>query len=280
MSVGETERMQRSSFFTERSVGVICGIGVILLFSGFTLISRLGFSSALTLPDIAALRFGIGGMALLPFVLRHGLSGLSWPQAAILAFLGGLGFALFAYTGFLLAPAAHGAVLLHGTLPLWTFLITTLVIGDRSARTKTPGILLIFAGVMLMAADSWLVATPRQLLGDSSLLLASLCWSRWPRPGALLGGRRGAVDDLLPAGLCVAARQGAAAGRLARARAAGAVPGPSDRGAVDLHLHQGGVRARRGGDRAFHGGGALRHDARGNPAAVGNSRHRRRSPES
>ena len=123
MSAGETDRTQKelAGFFTERTVGVVCGIGVIVLFSSFTLISRLGFSSALTLPDIAALRFGIGGMALLPFVIRHGLSGLSWRQAATLAFLGGLGFALFAYTGFWLAPAAHGAVLLHGTLPLWTF---------------------------------------------------------------------------------------------------------------------------------------------------------------
>jgi drug/metabolite transporter (DMT)-like permease len=189
MSAGETDRTQSepAGFFTERTVGVICAIGVILLFSSFTLISRLGFSSALTLPDIAALRFGIGGMALLPFVIRHGLSGLSWRQAATLAFLGGLGFALFAYTGFSLAPAAHGAVLLHGTLPLWTFVLTTFVIGDRSARAKTPGILLILAGVVLMAADSWLVATPRQLLGDLSLLLASLCWSSY----AILARRYG-----------------------------------------------------------------------------------------
>jgi drug/metabolite transporter (DMT)-like permease len=177
MSTSETSGAA-SGVFTERTVGIICGIGVILLFSSFTLISRLGLSaSALTLPDIAALRFAVAGTALLPIVLRHGFSGLTLRQAAVLAFLGGLGFALFAYTGFALAPAAHGAVLLHGTLPLCTFALTLFVLNDRSVRGKAPGILLILAGDALMAGNSALAATPRQVLGDVSLLLASLCWS-------------------------------------------------------------------------------------------------------
>ena len=46
----------------QRAIGVLCGLSSVLLFSSFTLASRLGFSSSLTLPDIAALRFGIGGM--------------------------------------------------------------------------------------------------------------------------------------------------------------------------------------------------------------------------
>jgi drug/metabolite transporter (DMT)-like permease len=71
----------------------------VLLFSSFTLVSRLGFSSSLTLPDLAALRFGIGGMLLLPALLRFGLSGVRWRDAGALALFGGLGFALSAYAG-------------------------------------------------------------------------------------------------------------------------------------------------------------------------------------
>ncbi|HSK41904.1 MAG TPA: DMT family transporter, partial [Arenibaculum sp.] len=186
MSVRPTSRTPdepASAAIRERTIGILCGLGVVALFSGFTLVSRLGFSSSLTLPDIAALRFGIGGLLLLPIVLRHGLSGLSWRHAIALAFLGGLGFALFAYAGFSLAPAAHGAVLLHGTLPLFTFAITAAIPaaipGRKATPAKTLGVAMITAGIVVMALDSLLGATAGQLLGDASLLLASVCWASY-----------------------------------------------------------------------------------------------------
>jgi drug/metabolite transporter (DMT)-like permease len=182
MNIGpgqSTLNMQASSERKKRAIGILCGIAVIVLFSGFILVSRLGFSSSLTLPDIAALRFGIGGMLLLPVLLRYGLAGLQWRDAAALAFLGGLGFALFAYTGFLLAPASHGAVLLHGTLPLFTFALVRMTSGTKAKDGQTLGLVMISLGVIAMAWDSVTGASLRQLLGDASLLLASACWSAY-----------------------------------------------------------------------------------------------------
>jgi drug/metabolite transporter (DMT)-like permease len=129
--------------------------------------------------DIAALRFGIGGMLLLPIFLKYGFSALRWQQAVLLALLGGLGFALFAYTGFSLAPASHGAVLLHGTLSLFTFAIVFLNTDQRIKRGQVIGLFLVALGVVAMAWDSLSSATMRQLMGDGSLLLASLCWSTY-----------------------------------------------------------------------------------------------------
>src|SRR5262249_20373928 len=103
-----------------RLIGIACAIGSGTLFSSFTLVSRLGLSASLRLPDLAVLRFAIGGTLLLPVLLRHGLGQVSWRSAIALAVFGGLGFAPLAYAGFQLAPASHGAVLLHGTLPLFT----------------------------------------------------------------------------------------------------------------------------------------------------------------
>jgi drug/metabolite transporter (DMT)-like permease len=163
----------------DRLVGVSCGVLSVLLFSSFTLVSRLGFSLSLRLPDVAALRFGIGGSLLLPVLLRYGLRGVAWRKAVALAFFGGVGFALLAYTGFSLAPAAHGAVLLHGTLPLFTFILVSATAPRQSARRHTAGIVLIGAGIALMAYDSLLGANARQLFGDCALLLASLCWSTY-----------------------------------------------------------------------------------------------------
>jgi len=163
----------------ERVIGLACAAVSVLLFSSFTLISRLGLSSHLRFPDLAALRFGIGGTLLFPTLLRADLRGVAWQDAAGLALFGGVGFALLAYAGFSLAPAAHGAVLLHGTLPLFTYVVVRATARREGAAQRTTGIILIAAGVGLMACDSLFAASPRQLLGDALLLLASLFWSSY-----------------------------------------------------------------------------------------------------
>jgi drug/metabolite transporter (DMT)-like permease len=150
-----------------------------MLFSGFVLVSRSGLATDIALADLAALRFGIAGVLLAPVVLRHGLSGLTWRQGLLIAFLGGLGSALSAYAGFSLAPAAHGSVLFHGTLPLTTFMIVLVTVGKPVVRGRWAGIALISAGVVAMAWDSVTVANARQLFGDGFLLLASTCWSAY-----------------------------------------------------------------------------------------------------
>ncbi|GAB2176034.1 DMT family transporter [Dongia sp. agr-C8] len=167
------------AFDRRRAIGLLCGLLSVILFSSFTLASRIGFSSSLTLPDIAALRFGIGGMLLLPVLLRRGLAGVRWRHAVLLALFGGLGFALAAYAGFALAPAAHGAVLLHGTLPLTTLAVLSLSAPQRRTAAQKLGTLVIAGGILLMGLDSWAGANARQLLGDGCLLLASLLWSAY-----------------------------------------------------------------------------------------------------
>lgn len=159
--------------------GIACAMLSVALFSSFTLVSRMGLASSLTTPDLAALRFGIGGVLLAPVLLRSGLRGIAWRHAATLALLGGFGFALLAYTGFSLAPAAHGAVLLHGTLPLFTYLLTRGNGRNAQASRRPLGIAMIAAGVALMACDSLIAANAHQFLGDTLLLLASLSWSAY-----------------------------------------------------------------------------------------------------
>jgi drug/metabolite transporter (DMT)-like permease len=153
-----------------------CALLVIILFSGFNIMSRVGSGVGFAVSDMAALRFAIGGLIMLPFFMRNRLRGLSISQVLTIAFLGGLGFALFAYAGFFMAPAAHGAVLLHGTLPLFTFVVCV-TLGDDVRRGAVPGVVLIAVGIGLMALDTMRGATVMQLLGDACLLLASLCWS-------------------------------------------------------------------------------------------------------
>jgi len=163
----------------ERTIGILCAVLSVILFSSFVLVSRLGYSSSLALRDIVALRFGIGGALLFPALLRHGLTGVRWRDAGLLAVLGGLGFALLAYTGFALVPAADGTVVLHGTLPLTTFAVLRVASRQASPRTGRAGFVLIGIGVALIACNSLTGATLRQVIGDGLLLLASVSWSAY-----------------------------------------------------------------------------------------------------
>ncbi len=162
-----------------RLVGILCGVTVVLLFSGFTLVSRLGFASSLHATDIAALRFAVSGLLMAPVLLHYGLAGIRMRDLTALTFSGGLGFALLAYTGFSLAPAAHGGVLLHGTLPLFTCALAWLATAFTISRRRALGLAAILAGVVAMAWDSVAGSGMRQLLGDGALLLASICWSSY-----------------------------------------------------------------------------------------------------
>jgi drug/metabolite transporter (DMT)-like permease len=163
----------------DRLIGMLCGVIVVVLFSSFTLVSRLGFSSSLRLLDIAALRFFISGMLMAPVLWHYGLAGVRWVDAVALAFCGGLGFALLAFTGFSLAPASHGSVLLHGTLALTTFGLAWITSRTRATRGRAIGLLAILAGIAAMAWDSVAASSGRQLLGDVALLLASISWSAY-----------------------------------------------------------------------------------------------------
>jgi len=157
--------------------GIAYACGTVALFAGFVIVSRFGLSTTLTPVDISALRFGIAGTLLSPILLKHGLSGLRVSQAVTLAALGGLAFALFAYAGFALAPAANGAVLIHGTLPLTTALVMWGSGIGVAGRSQRAGLAIIALGMAAITWDGLAEASVTVLAGDLCLLLASLCWS-------------------------------------------------------------------------------------------------------
>ena len=59
----------------EAALGVAAGVGVLILFSGFLVVSRFGATSTLTVYDMAALRFGIAGLCTIPVMFF-----VRWPR--------------------------------------------------------------------------------------------------------------------------------------------------------------------------------------------------------
>ena len=183
-----------------RASGAACTALVVLLFSSFTLVSRLGLTGAFSVLDLATLRFGIGGALLLPVFVRFGLAGLSLPRAAGLAVFGGIGFALLAYAGFRRVPSSHAAVLLHGALPFFGALCGALILGQSFTRRLRLAIGVIALGIVAIgAARVQTDALVESLVGDALLLAASASWSVY---GALLARWR--VDARAAAALVAA----------------------------------------------------------------------------
>jgi drug/metabolite transporter (DMT)-like permease len=158
-------------------IGIACALSVVVLWSSFHLISRVGVQTSLTPYDLVTLRVGIGGILMLPVLLRHGLGHLRLWQAVIIAIVAGPGFALPAFAGYQFAPAAHGAAILAGALPLFTVPIAWLALGEQLNLRRLLGLLALFAGVVLLIGDSFTGFGAGQWRGDLLFIAGAIDWS-------------------------------------------------------------------------------------------------------
>ena len=162
-------------------------VAIVLIWSLFLVLGRIGLKSSFTPWDLAFLRFGFAAAVTLPlFLLRppgHRMGTLTPLRALTVALTAGLLFSCLAYIGFSYAPAAHGGVLMTGTLPFWVALVAWYGLGDRINRRKLGSLLLILLGVMFVGWHSFsqtaasASATPDAWRGDILFPLASASWA-------------------------------------------------------------------------------------------------------
>ena len=161
--------------------GYAAGLGTVLIWAGFILISRLGGKTGLTGWDIVALRLGTASLVLLPFSFSIPWSAWRDKRLWTLALLGGLLFLLLVYAGFKLAPAAHGGILLPGMQPFLVTALAWLIMGARPSRPRLWGLVPIALGVACVAVPQVLSqhAGDSTLWGDLLMLSASITWAAY-----------------------------------------------------------------------------------------------------
>ena len=127
--------------------GALYGLAAVTIWSGWIVVARLGLRTSLTPWDIAALRFGVAGLLLLPYVMRRGLAieRLGWIGLAAIV-IGGSAPVLLANAGLLFAPAAHAGALFPGVMPLAVALLAAAILHEPFADTKKIGFVLILLG--------------------------------------------------------------------------------------------------------------------------------------
>jgi len=171
-------------------VGWIAVAATICIWTGFILVTRAGGKGVLTGWDVTALRFGVGALIAVFFLPRVSLP--PFKVIALFSLFGGIGYAVAVYSAFRLAPAAHASVLMPGALPFETAVIAWLWLKQAPSQAQRIALGLVFAGIVLTAADTLLHGAQisgMQMVGDLLFLCGSSSWAtftlllrRYPMP--------------------------------------------------------------------------------------------------
>jgi drug/metabolite transporter (DMT)-like permease len=158
--------------------GAVFGLAAVSIWSGWIVVARHGLRSSLTPWDIAALRFGVAGLLMLPLVLAKGvaLDRLGWSGLAAIV-LGGAAPVFLANSGLLFAPAAHAGALFPGVMPLLVALLAAAVLGEQLTSAKLLGFALILPGVLAITLAAAGELGSAQNLGHLLFLGAGLAWA-------------------------------------------------------------------------------------------------------
>ena len=177
-----------------RAVGIAAAVTTILIWTLYIVIARAMALRSLSSFDIVLCRVAGAAVVLVPWgwlAMRRrraadpaargwlGLSPFDLRLTASIGIPAGLGYGIFAYTGFTYAPAAHGSVLLPGILPLMTAVMSVWLLHERIGPARRVGLALILIGGALVGGTSLLTAFDGGEVwkGDLLFLLASVCWS-------------------------------------------------------------------------------------------------------
>ena len=179
--------------------GALYGLAAVTIWSGWIVVARLGLQSSLTPWDIAAIRFGVAGLVLLPYVLNKGLAlkRLGFIGLAAIV-LGGGAPVLLANAGLMFAPAAHAGALFPGVMPLAVALLAAALLHELFTGAKRIGFFLIVAGALGIAwgPGGGGAIDSRQAIGHALFLGSALAWAFYT-----VAMRRARLDGLHAAGL-------------------------------------------------------------------------------
>ena len=140
---------------TSRRQGLLCAIGVLVIWTGFQLFSRLSAAQSFTVWDIAGLRYAGAFLTALPFLLLRGPPRVPLGRALALTATAGFGFSLGAYGGFHFAPAAHGAAIMAGLLPFIIAAAWWIGFDEAWGWRRMLSLGLVAVGLVLLAGDGF-----------------------------------------------------------------------------------------------------------------------------
>lgn len=169
-------------------MGIAYGVVTVLMWAGWSVVSRRAALGGMDAFDVTALRFLVAGAISVPLLLRRriGRQGISRPgggtlpwRAVVLMFIGaGIPYCIVSLGGFAFAPAGHGALQVPSTVMILTTLYAALFLGERPRLRGLLGLAAVLAGAVIVGL-SGLVGEmePGAWRGHVLFFLAAVCWA-------------------------------------------------------------------------------------------------------
>jgi drug/metabolite transporter (DMT)-like permease len=173
--------------------GSLYGLATVSIWVAWIVAARLGLRTSLTPLDITAIRCGVSGLILLPYLLKVGvpvrrLGGLG---LAAIVLGGGAPMVLVAYAGLQFAPAAHAASLFTALIPLLVAILAAIVLGETFTVARQIGLALIVTGAVLIVGGAGGAIGSRQNIGHALFISAAVLWACYT-----VAMRKGSLDGL------------------------------------------------------------------------------------
>jgi drug/metabolite transporter (DMT)-like permease len=118
-----------------------------------------------------------------------------WPRLLVISIVGVFGYSTASVYGFATVPAGIGG-LIYATQPLFIVLLAVIMLGERLTLRIIAGLVLAFAGTVLLVWDDLIRASAVQpyLPGILLLLFACFAWSFYSVPGKVFIQRYGTLS--------------------------------------------------------------------------------------
>lgn len=155
--------------------GYAAAVVVVLVWAAYPVATRAGVLGSFLPQDLMLLRFGVGALLFLPWVVLHSgaISRDAWLRGIPLTVFQGAGMAALVIFGLQYAPANHAAALGPGVAPAWVVLLGFLLFSKRPSARMIIGAAFCATGVITLAASSASGADPSVLIGDAMFVAAS-----------------------------------------------------------------------------------------------------------
>ena len=164
------------------ALGVICGLAVALIWSGWSVATRFAMTTSLRPADVTFLRFGVSGLLLWPILVRRGIDfkQVGALRVAVMIVGAGVPFMYLASLGTRYAPASHVATLMIGAMPIFVALLSALLFSERFSRTQLLGMIVVVLGVTCIGGYALVVdRSVGTWRGDALFLLCGLLFASY-----------------------------------------------------------------------------------------------------
>lgn len=136
---------------SKTTIGILSGLAVIFIWSGFIVFSRAGVITKLTTYDIMALRLIVASLAVLPFCIKWWPGHLPLHVKVIMAICGpGIVYSMLMYIGLTKASAAYAGVFANGSMPIFTAALALLLNKENPSGNQVIAILVIITGGVVL----------------------------------------------------------------------------------------------------------------------------------